>query len=134
MHFHFAVPEEYEDLCQLVESYSDKQQRTVFERMIKCNHPALDASNKNKMERLFAFLMQYMHDVSSGPNLSLLHDLAPVAYDLAQIVPSSVVASTLLDVLVEKREEFTCKSKRKPISVATVCLLFLYASLIFYLF
>lgn len=90
--------------------------------MIKCNHPALDASNKSKMERLFAFLMQYVHDVaSSGPNLSLLHDLAPVAYDLAQIVPSSVVASTVLDVLVEKREEFTCQSKKKPVSIATVC-------------
>ena len=72
------------------------------------------------MEKLFTFVMQYIHDLSTDYNLSLLNDLAPVAFDLAQIVPSNSVAGTLLDVLLEKREEFAIKGRKRPISIATV--------------
>ena len=75
-------------------------------------------------QKLFAFLMQYVHDISTGPNLSLLNELAPIAFDLAQTVPSSHAASTLLDVLLEKREEFTGKGKKRPVSIATVSFIF----------
>jgi nucleolar protein 14 len=107
-----------------MQTYTEKQQRTVLERMIKCSHPALDSSNKGKVEKLFTFLMQYVHDISTGPNLSLLNEMAPIAFDLVQIVPSSHAASTLLDVLLEKREEFTGKGKKRPVSIATVSLIF----------
>ena len=50
-----------------------------------------------------------------------LDELAPVMFDVAQLVPSSSVATTLLDVLHDKRNEFVNDGKKKtPASVATV--------------
>jgi len=122
--FVFKVPEEYDEFHQLLQSFKDQDQRTVLERMIKSNHPALNGTNKVKLEKVFAFLMQYIHDLSgTGSSLQLLNDLAPVAYDLAQIIPSSNVASTMLDVLLEKREELPNLKKQQPVSVATLVFL-----------
>jgi len=122
--FVFKVPEEYDEFHQLLQSFKDKDQHTVLERMIKSNHPALNGTNKVKLEKVFTFLMQYIHDLSgAGSSLQLLNDLAPVAFDLAQIIPSSSVASTMLDVLLEKREELPNLKKQQPVSVATLVFL-----------
>lgn len=115
-----SVPEEYEEFHQLLQSYSDADQRTVLDRMIKSNHPALTGTNKAKMEKVFAFLMQYIHDIASGDTLKLLNNIVPVVFDLTQLVPSSNIASTLLDVLQEKREELSSVGKKRPVSIATV--------------
>jgi nucleolar protein 14 len=88
--------------------------------MIKSNHPALTGTNKVKMEKVFAFLMQYIHDIASGDSLKLLNNIVPVVFDLTQLVPSSNIASTLLDVLQEKREELSSLGKKRPVSIATV--------------
>ena len=118
------VPSEYEDFSQLLQSYNQSQVKTVLERMIKSNHPALSGTNKPKMEKVFAFLMQYIHDVaSSTEGLAILNDLTPVAFDLAQLIPPSTVSSTLLDILMEKREEISSQSKKRPVSVATLVFL-----------
>ena len=114
------VPEEYDEFHQLLQSYSNTEQRTVLERMIKSNHPALSGTNKPKMEKVFSFVMQYIHDVALSDSLVLLDDLTPVAFDLSQLIPSATVASTILDILMEKREEMSSQNKKKPVSVATV--------------
>lgn len=115
------VPEEYDEFEKLLQSFKDQDQRTVVERMIKSNHPALNGTNKAKLEKVFPFLMQYIHNISeTGSNLQLLNDFAPVVFDLAQIIPSSNVSSTILDVLLEKREELPNLKKQQPVSVATV--------------
>lgn len=115
----YLVPEEYDEFNELLQSYSDTNQRIVLERMIKSNHPSLTSDNKGKMEKVFAFLMQYIHDVASGESLKLLNHIVPVVFDLSQLIPSSSVASTLLDVLQEKREELSSR-KKKSVSLATV--------------
>lgn len=115
-----TVPEEYDEFHQLLQSYSNTDQRTVLERMIKSNHPALNGANKAKMEKVFTFLMQYIHDIASSESLKLLDNVAPVVFDLSQLVPSANVASTLLDVLQEKREELSSLGKKRPVSIATV--------------
>lgn len=116
----FIVPEEYEEFHQLLQPYNNTEQRTVLERMIKSNHPALNGANKPKMEKLFTFMMQYIHDVASPDSLKILNDLTPVVFDLSQLVPSTFVASTLLDVLMEKREEISSRSKKRSVSMETV--------------
>jgi len=121
--FVFKVPEEYDEFQQLMQSFKDQDQRTVLERMMKSNHPSLNGTNKAKLEKVFTFLMQYIHDLAgTDGGLQLLNDLAPVAFDLAQMIPSNSVASTLLDVLMEKREEFS-NLKKQPVSVATLVFL-----------
>lgn len=72
------------------------------------------------MEKVFAFLMQYFHDIASGDSLKLLDSLTPVVFDLSQLVSSTNVSSTLLDVLQEKREELSSLGKKRPVSIATV--------------
>lgn len=121
--FVFKVPEEYEEFHQLLQSFSDADQRIVLERMIKSNHPALTGTNKAKMEKVFAFLMQYIHDIASSESLSLLNNVVPVVFELTQLVPSSNIASTLLDVLQEKREELSSLGKKRPVSIATLVFL-----------
>lgn len=118
--FFSLVPEEYEEFHQLLQSFSDADQRIVLERMIKSNHPALTGTNKVKMEKVFAFLMQYIHDIASSDTLTLLNNVVPVVFELTQLVPSSNIASTLLDVLQEKREELSSLGKKRPVSIATV--------------
>ena len=123
------VPQEYDEFNQLILSYPVKDQRIVLERMVKSNHPALNGTNKAKMEKLFAFLMQYVHDLSSEEGrLHLLNDVVPVAFDVAQLVPPTSISSTLLDVLLEKREELS-NLKKKPVSIASV--LFIYLHILF---
>lgn len=97
--------------------------------MIKSNHPALDGGNKPKMEKIFAYMLQYIHDTALGNHLSLLNDLAPVVFDLSQIVPANQVASIMLDVLLEKREELSAAKKKSAISLATVTLLSIISAL-----
>ena len=75
------------------------------------------------MEKVFAFLMQYIHDIASSDSLKLLNNIIPVVFDLSQLVSSSSVASTLLDVLQEKREESSSLGKKRPVSIATVQIL-----------
>jgi len=104
----------------VVQSYGDDQQRTVLERMLKSNHPALNGANKPKIEKMFSFVLQYIHDVASGDNFQPLNDLAPVAFAIGQLIPSSTVASTMLDVLLEKREELSSHGRKRPPSIATV--------------
>lgn len=120
MIFPISVPEEYEEFHQLLQSYSDTDQRTVLERMIKSNHPSLTGTNKVKMEKVFTFLMQYVHDIASSDSIKLLHSITPVIFQLGQLVPSTIVASTLLDILQEKREELSSLGRKRPVSMATV--------------
>ena len=69
---------------------------------------------------MFAFLMQYIHDVASGDNFQPLNDLTPVAFEIGQLVPSSTAASTMLDVLMEKREELSSHGRKRPPTITTV--------------
>lgn len=115
------MPEEYEEFSKLLQSYNHAQQRTVLERMIKANHPALNGSNKPKMEKVFTFLMQYINDVvSSIDGLPLLNYLTPVVFDLSQLISSDSVSSIVLDVLMEKREELSRQNKKSPVPLSTV--------------
>lgn len=114
------VPNDYDSFQQLLEKFSPEDHKTVLERMIKSNHPALDGANKPKMEKIFAYLLQYVHDTALSDNLTLLNDLTPVVFNLSQVVPATQVATIMLDVLLEKREELSAAKKKRAVSLATV--------------
>ena len=60
--FTFTVPTTFEALQELFEDRTAKEQVLIIERMIQCNHPQFGGDNKPKLEDLFRFLLQYIHD------------------------------------------------------------------------
>jgi hypothetical protein len=45
---------------------SADEKSVILERMIKCNHPQFGDDNKAKLEGLFTFVLQHLHDCASG--------------------------------------------------------------------
>ena len=60
--FTFTVPTTFEALQELFEDHTAKEQVLITERMIQCNHPQFGNDNKSRLEDLFRFLLQYIHD------------------------------------------------------------------------
>ena len=60
--FTFTVPTTFEALQELFEDRTAKEQVLIIERMIQCNHPQFGNDNKSRLEDLFRFLLQYIHD------------------------------------------------------------------------
>lgn len=56
------MPETYEELQSILENKEICQQSVVLERMIKCTHPSLGAGNRERLNTLFAFILQWLHD------------------------------------------------------------------------
>lgn len=57
-----SVPEIYDQLFELFADKTNEQISVIIERMIKCNHPSLDEKNKDELNKLFAFLLQFLND------------------------------------------------------------------------
>lgn len=111
------MPESYEELMALMEKESSKVQGVVLDRIIKTNHPKLMMANRNKMHKLFAYLLQYVNDLFSsvaeakvGQRFKILKEIAPFMYDLVQMNPDDA-SKCFLEVLKEKYDDFQ-KSKR----------------------
>ena len=67
------MPEEYDEFCDVVQAYGVRRQRLVLQRMVKCNHAALDnGASRARLEKLFAFLVLYVHDVADSKQLPMV--------------------------------------------------------------
>ena len=60
--FTFTVPRTFEVLQELFEDRTSKEKVLIIERMIQCNHPQFGNDNKSRLEDLFRFLLQFIHD------------------------------------------------------------------------
>ena len=60
--FTFTVPRTFEILQELFEDRTSKEKVLIIERMIQCNHPQFGNDNKSRLEDLFRFLLQFIHD------------------------------------------------------------------------
>ncbi|XP_068084770.1 nucleolar protein 14 isoform X2 [Anabrus simplex] len=115
------VPVQYEDLQKMLESYSVEYQSVIVEHIMRSNHSGLNEGNKRKLETLFAFLLQYLHDapVPSGKVkdskhcFALLNHLAPHMYDLAHMNPVNAWRC-VIEVLKEKQQQFRKHSRKYP--------------------
>ena len=112
---------------------SVKDHGIVLQRMIKCNHPQFGMDNKEQLQNLFTFLLQYVHDcaedydpeVEDGDaddgeanKMEVIAEVTPFLYDLAQFSPQPS-AKAVLSVLMEKYEEYT-KRPRVALSLEAV--------------
>lgn len=118
--FTIQLPENYEKFTELFDNRSIKTQLTIIDRIIITNHPKLHHYNKQKMYKLFAYLLQYINDLFSNcdeNNVSkyfkLLNHLSPHLFDLIQMNPEECSRS-FLEVVKEKYEEFKKTPKLFP--------------------
>uniref|UniRef100_A0A0K2TJ27 Nucleolar protein 14 n=1 Tax=Lepeophtheirus salmonis TaxID=72036 RepID=A0A0K2TJ27_LEPSM len=122
----FDVPEEYDQFLTLFEGrYSPSDNETIISRILKCNHPQLSPDNKAKMERLFVFLIQYIHDAVSAYDpckkvnsfesnaLKIIIVITPYLYDIAKFSPQPC-AKVVLNLLLEKYEDYCKNTKEYP--------------------
>ncbi|KFO93083.1 Nucleolar protein 14, partial [Buceros rhinoceros silvestris] len=87
----FAVPESYETFKSLLAGITIEEQLTVLERIQKCNHPSLAAGNKEKLEKLFGFLLEYIGELATLelPELRTIDKLILPLYNLCQMFPEA---------------------------------------------
>lgn len=118
----FGFPESYESLQHLLENKLSTQQSIIIERIMKCHHQSLSGGNKNKLELLFAYLLQYLNDrfvefvnneSSLKESFQILEALIPCIYELAQINPTNTQHS-LLEIIKEKYGDYIKQPKKYP--------------------
>ncbi|NXD10196.1 NOP14 protein, partial [Nothocercus nigrocapillus] len=87
----FAVPESYEKFKSLLTGRTIEQQLIILERIQKCNHPSLAVGNKEKLEKLFGFLLEYIGELATLdlPELKTIDRLVLPLYNLCQMFPVS---------------------------------------------
>lgn len=119
--FTFELPDSYEELSTLLQNRTPSDQATILERIIKCNHPGLDAANKDKLISLAAFLCQYFNDLFDCDELTeenakrafeVFDKFTPHMLQLAEM-NSLATGNLLREVLTEKQEDLK-KAKRYP--------------------
>ena len=118
--FTFKVPESYEELSDHFVNRSPDEKAIILERIVKCNHPQFGDDNKNKLESLFTFVLQHLHDSASEDDqveleegLQTIHKLSPFLFDLAKFFPAPA-AKAILSVVQEKYEDYLKNSKVYP--------------------
>ncbi|GJQ87328.1 hypothetical protein Trydic_g17376 [Trypoxylus dichotomus] len=108
----YDFPLNYEELRSLLISQPSEHQFIILERLIKCHHPSLGEKNKANLEMLFAYLLQYINDISQVTDIpsinmcfSTFTNITPHLYDLAQMSP--LKAHTLMiEVIKEKQKSY----------------------------
>ncbi|KAJ8316910.1 hypothetical protein KUTeg_004814 [Tegillarca granosa] len=103
----FKVPDNYEELLDILHGHSDENQLIIIERMRKCHHPSLAEGNKEKLENLFSLLLQYYGDLAlqEQPQFVRMEKLLRHLYELCQMSPVSS-GQSILDQIKERQEEF----------------------------
>lgn len=111
----FPAPKDYDELLDLLQEHSEKDQLTIIARLRKCHHVSLAEGNKQKLETLFSCLVQYFADLAlqQPPQLQLMDKLVPHLYELCQGSQVSA-AQVLVDQITERQQEFQaiCDSRK----------------------
>lgn len=114
------MPGSYEGLMELLENQPAKIQGIIIDRIIKTNHLRLLQVNRNKMLKLFAYLLQYINDLFASSNeetvsrqFKILHEISPLMFDLVQMNPEEG-SKCFLEVIKEKYEDYKKNLKRFP--------------------
>lgn len=118
--FTIEMPKNYEEFSKLLNEYKLQDQAIIVERLIKCNHPKLEGVNREKIVKLFAFLLQNLNEKFSDASqedirehFQFLSSIMPHLFDLIHLNPERM-SNTLLDVIKEKYAEFKKNSKQFP--------------------
>lgn len=130
----FELPQKYEELEKLLAKRNADYQSVILDRMIKCNHPKVEPTNKEHMVTLFAFLLQHINDVAGNATadniescFAIVDRLTPHLYDLSHLNPAETT-KCFLEVIKEKQSDYRSSEKQYP-TLDTFAFLKLAASL-----
>ncbi|XP_013110537.2 nucleolar protein 14 homolog [Stomoxys calcitrans] len=118
--FTIEMPKSYEEFVKLLKQYKQKDHPIIIERIIKCNHPKLEGVNREKIVKLFAFLLQLLNEkfADAGPDdirehFQFFSSIMPHLFDLIHL-NTERMSNILMDVIKEKYAEFKKNSKQYP--------------------
>lgn len=116
----FELPHKYQELEKLLKNCNAEYQSIILDRMIKCNHPKVEPTNKPKMVGLFAFLLQHINDTAqdvTADNIEnffkTIYAISPHLYDLSHMNPAETM-NCFREVIKEKQSEFKQNVKEYP--------------------
>lgn len=106
---------------ELLAGKTPSQQASALQSLIKSYDPSLAESNKDKLSRLFAHMLQYINDIFTGlkdesdvlKSLLTFDKLAPYFYDLAHKNKVST-KKYIVELLKDKYGNFKKRQKRVP--------------------
>ncbi|XP_034941033.1 nucleolar protein 14 homolog [Chelonus insularis] len=116
----FNAPESYEELKQLLQNQKPDYQSIIVERIIKCNHWTLGQGNREKLCKVFEYLLKYIVDSACTNETEQLveyfqicDELCPYLFDLAQASATNT-ATCVQNILKEKYNLFKVQQKKYP--------------------
>lgn len=116
----FTFPDNYEGLNALLQDENGERLYVILERLIKCNHPSLGEKNKENLNLLFAYLLQFINDLADVKNsrginkcFSSYSNLIPHLFDLAQMSPLNA-HRLMQEVIKEKQHDYRKKKNNYP--------------------
>ncbi|XP_043273708.1 nucleolar protein 14 homolog [Venturia canescens] len=116
----YSAPETFEEFETLIKDHNPDYQSIILERIVKCNHWTLGQGNREKLCKVFDYLLQYIvqsASVTSEKDISkcfqILDRLCPHLYDLAQASAQNT-ATCVQNILRNKHDEFEINRKKYP--------------------
>ncbi|CAH0721315.1 unnamed protein product, partial [Brenthis ino] len=112
---------ECDNLKELLTGKSPSQQAAALQKLIKSYDPGLSENNKELLSRLYAHLLQYIHDIFSNltdeadiiKSFLVFNKLVPYCYDLVHLNKVST-KKFIVELLKEKHDNFKRNSKKVP--------------------
>lgn len=112
---------EADKLKELLTGKTPAQQSSALQSLIKSYDPSLAENNKDKLSKLFAYMLQYINDIFSNlkeesdviKSFLIFDRLAPHFYDLAHTNKVST-KKYIVELLKEKYGNFKKRQKRVP--------------------
>lgn len=112
--FVFTAPGSYEEFTALLHGHSSEEQGIILSRLRKCHHPSLAEGNKDKLENVFKYLLQYFGKVTSSESFDslLMKSMTTHIWEMSQMFPAAA-ATHLQKWILESQKEYSNSLLRK---------------------
>ncbi|CAG5123903.1 unnamed protein product [Candidula unifasciata] len=113
--FHWkSAPGSYSELKSLLHGHAADEQSTIILRLRKCHHPSLAEGNKEKLETIQQYLLQYFGDIVKQKPLDqvLVDHVVSHLWEMTQTCNMSS-ATAIQNLLLEHHKEYTAQAERR---------------------
>ncbi|GFS26798.1 nucleolar protein 14 [Elysia marginata] len=112
--FVFSAPGSYEEFTALLHGHTPEEQGIILSRLRKCHHPSLAEGNKDKLESIFKYLLQYFGEATSGEDFDsiLIKSATTHLWEMSQMFPTAA-ATYLQKWLLDRQEDYANSLHKK---------------------
>ncbi|XP_035829414.1 nucleolar protein 14 isoform X2 [Aplysia californica] len=112
--FIFSAPGSFEELEALLHGHSGEEQAIIISRLRKCHHPSLAEGNKEKLENIHLYLLQYFGKLATQQPVDkkLIHGLTGNLWELSQTYKVTT-ANALQKYIVQRQSEHAAFVQKK---------------------